>query len=229
MKYALTALAGLLLGAVAAAAVVYFNPLTTNAAGPAVAADWELGYSFPGTGVLTHTHAGGLPLARHPAGVPELWEETIRRTALTSLELVGRNGDAEAAWATRISVPSTATDLLFDGVVLGDHWLISVPGMGSFFLTAESNVWPALKDTYLRVSLLKQAWRGPRSYSPTLRSAGSPALRGATGRFAGIEGRGVETFEIAAYGEARGLESLEGRLLLEFDGAGPSMAPVAAE
>ncbi len=222
MRHVLAGIAGLLLGAAAAAGIVYVNPITANRGAPA-AGDWQLSYSFPEPGVLVHTHGGRLPLERRPADVPELWEETIRSGAVTSMRLAdGRDGGS--VWATRISVPSTRTNLVFNGVVVGDYWLISKPGTGSLFMAANTNLWPALKDTYLRVDVLGRPWRGPAAYSPTLRAEGLPAVYGATGRFAGVEGRGIERFEVGAYG-ADGLETLSGRLLLEFDGQGPFAEP----
>lgn len=226
MKYVLAGLAGLIVGALAAAAVVYLNPLTANRAAPAEAAgSWQLAYSLPEPGVLTHTHGGWLPSPLAPPGVPELWEETIRSSALTSVRLLDTR-DGSPAWATRISVPSTKTNLILNGLVVGDYWLVSKPGAGSLYLSAYTNLWPAVKDTYLRVDVLRRPWRGGAAYSPTLRTAGSPALLGATGRFAGIEGEGLETFEIDGYDAAAGLASVDGRLTLKLD-ADPFAEPAA--
>lgn len=216
MRHALILLAGLVVGALAGAAVVYYNPLTANRSPPPVTADWQLDYALPEPGLLMHTHGGDLPLARRPADVPELWEETIRSSLVTTLELVdGRDGGA--AWATRISVPSTKTNLVLNGVVIDDYWLISAPDAGSLFVATNTNLWPALKDTYLRVDVLGRPWQGPTAYSPTLRSADSPVVFGATGRFAEATGRGIETFEITSYDAEGGLEGLTGRLSLVFD------------
>lgn len=224
MKYVLTGLAGLLLGAIAAAGVVYFNPLIANRSAPAdLAADWRLDYSFPTPGVLSHTHGGALPSPLLPAGVQTLWEETIGAAALTTLPLDA--GGGASLWATRISVPSTKTNLIFNGVVVSDHWLVSMPGAGSLFMTAETNAWPVLKDTYLGVELLGRAWSGRAAYSPTLRVPGAAAVHGGTGRFAGAAGTFVETLEIGAYDRVAGIESMTGRLTVDFDGQAPLAGP----
>lgn len=216
MKHGLASLLGLLVGALAAAALVYVNPLTADrAARPDAAGRWQLAYSYPGPGVLTHTHGGQLASERRPAGAAELWEETIASSVLTSLRLDDVD-DGTRAWATRISVPSTRTNLLLNGVVIGDYWLISRPGEGALFMTANTNVWPALKDTWLRVDLLGRPWRGPAAYSPTLGTAGGAAVLGATGAFAGLEGSGREHVEIGGYAGRGRLESLSGRLTLEL-------------
>lgn len=230
MKPVFAGILGLVLGAAAAAALVYVNPLTADGgapAAPAAPADgWQLAWEFPGDGVLTHTHGGALTSALRPADAPELWEETIRSSVLTSLRLDDAR-DGTAAWATRISVPSTRTNLLLNGVVVGDYWLISKPGEGALFMRAHTNVWPALKDTYVRVDVLRRPWAGPAAYSPTLRPADGPAVQGATGTFAGREGSGRERIEIGRYSAGGRLESLSGRLTLDL-GAQPATAPAAA-
>lgn len=226
MKHVFAGILGLVLGAAAAAALVYVNPLTADGGAPDATADgWRLAWEFPGDGVLTHTHGGALTSGLRPADAPELWEETIRSSVLTSLRLDDAR-DGTAAWATRISVPSTRTNLLLNGVVLGDYWLISKPGEGALFMTANTNVWPALKDTYLRVDVLRRPWGGPAAYSPTLRSADRPAVRGATGAFAGRAGSGSERVEIGRYAAGGRLESLSGRLTLDLD-AQPTTAPAS--
>jgi len=90
-----------------------------------------------------------------PADVPLLWEKGIKGSLLTALPLRDAAGRL-AAFGTRITVPSAATELLLAGVLVDEFWLISVPGQGSLFMHAVNNEWPLLRDTLVRVDLLRR-------------------------------------------------------------------------
>jgi hypothetical protein len=195
MRYALVGLLGLLLGAAAGGAVIYFNPFTQASAPPADAADRALHYGLPGE-VLGFT----LGDAVLPPGTPKrddaFWEETIDRSALLSLVLEDAH-DKPAAVASRLLAVSPRTDLLLSGVRVNDYWLLTIPGEGTLFLRADTNVWPFLKET-LPVWYLGRPWKGPTDYRPTAGPGldGAAVVIGATGRFAGLEGSAVEKYRL---------------------------------
>lgn len=224
MKQALLLLLGILTGCALAAALLYFNPLTAGAGTRVDAPDRALRYAYPGPGTLAVTHRGGGPLPLEPAGVPRLWESTIRGTSLSVLLLAEREDESEAApeavpsaAATRISVPSAATELLRRGALVDDYWLVTVPGEGSFFLHNENNVWPLVKEAVLPVMLLDREWSGPAAYRPTV--GPSPRrqgrLHGATGAFAGVEGRASETYRLERLHDDGRIGRLTGELVLK--------------
>jgi hypothetical protein len=221
MKYLLSFLTGLLLGVVAAAATIYFNPLTRAQSLPANNAGWVLEYSLDPAGNWLTTHDRELPLRVMPEDVPLLWEGGIRDSLLVALPLSDESGGPGAA-ATRISVPSPATEFLRTGLLVDDYWLISTPDEGSVFVHTLSNLWPLVRDTTVRVDWLRRDWSGPGVYGPTRGPAGSGAeLVGVSGRFAGQKGRGRERLTLDSYSPGTGLASLKGQLLLEMDGATP--------
>ena len=196
MRYLLVAVLGLLIGAAAAAAAIYYNPLI--AAKPSTqtdAADRTLHYSLP-------SEVLGFALGEQvvPPGTPKhdggLWEETIDRTALLSLVLEDAH-DKPAAVASRLLAISPRTDLLLSGVRVNDYWLLTIPGEGTLFLRTETNVWPFLKET-LPVWYFGRHWQGPSEYRPTAGPGidGMAVVVGATGRFAGLEGSAVEKYRI---------------------------------
>lgn len=224
MKYAIAAVLGLLIGAVAAGAALYYNPLTDKGAS-APDAGWTFDYGYPDDGFLLATHRGlkGVPLA--PEGVARTWENTIDASLLNVLALRGR-ADAPPALATRLAAPSRRTDLLRNGAIVSDFWLVTVPGQGSFFVHSEDNLWPFLKQTWLPV-LLGRPWRGPASYAPTVGPAGRrAAVYGATGRFAAARGTAAETYRVEDFG-AQGLQRLSGALHVDLD-TQPALADAAA-
>jgi hypothetical protein len=214
MKYTIAAVFGLLIGAIAAGAALYYNPLTDEGTS-APDGGWAFEYGYPGDGFLLATHRGlkGVPLA--PEGIERTWENTIDASLLNVLALRGR-GDAPPAVATRLAAPSRSTDLLRNGAIVSDFWLVTVPGQGSFFVHSEDNLWPFLKQTWLPV-LLGRPWRGPASYAPTVGPAGrKAAVYGATGRFAAARGTAAETYRLERFGP-HGLERLSGTLHVDLD------------
>ena len=105
MKYLFVAIVGILLGAAAAVAVLYFNPLSVGAAPPPGAADRVLRYSLPND-VLEVAIGEDARLFGHDTGDASLWEETIDRTAVLGLTLNDGSGQP-ASPMTRAGTPAT--------------------------------------------------------------------------------------------------------------------------
>jgi hypothetical protein len=195
MKYAIVAVLGLLIGAAAGAAAIYYNPFTQAGSPLADGADRALHYDLPGE-VLGFTLGGDVVPPGSPKRDAVFWEETIGRTALLSLVLEDAH-DKPAAVASRLLAVSPRTDLLLSGVRVNDFWLLTIPGEGTLFLRAETNVWPFLKET-LPVWYFGRHWKGPTDYRPTAGPGadGAAVVIGATGRFAGLEGSAVEKYRL---------------------------------
>jgi len=223
MKYVIGFLFGLLLGGAGGLAALYFNPLTAASETSRPDGPLVFDYSFPGHGSLALTHDGQLDLPAIPAEIPALWERPINRVILGMLVLEDPTSGSQAV-ASRISVPSPSTDLLLSGVLVADHWIVSVPGEGSFVIEAQSNFWPLVKDTFLPVSLLGRPWRGPAKYFPTAgpRRAGLADAYGVSGRFAGMRGTATESLDLDGFSRARGIESLRGELAIELEQPPPA-------
>jgi hypothetical protein len=250
MRYFASAFAGILVGVVLAAVVVYYNPLTMRAA-RSVENAWTLRYSVPDRDLIALTHYERLPLPLKPAGVDSLWEQAIRSAVLSVVSLhetAGKapngaaandvsGGDAAAldvpvaAVATRLTVPSEATDLLLRGALLDDYWLVTVPGEGSLFVHDLNNLWPALRENVVPVSLLGLAWHGPAEYRTTLGPRGPRGpgfVLGASGRFAGVSGDAGERYLLNRYSRGHGAEDLAGEIALDLSAPPPDAAAAAA-
>jgi len=195
MKYLLVAALGLLIGAAAAGAAIYYNPFTMTKAPQLEVADRALHYALP-------SEVLGFALGDEvvPPGTPKrddsLWEETISRTAMLSLVLDDAH-DNPTAIASRLLAVSPRTDFVLSGVRVNDYWLLTIPGEGTLFLRADTNVWPFLKET-LPVWYLGRPWKGPSEYSPTAGPGelGAALVIGATGRFVGLEGSAIEKYRL---------------------------------
>jgi hypothetical protein len=218
MKYLLVAIVGLLLGAAAAVAALYFNPLSEKSAALPSATDRVWHYSLPDN-VLAFAVGEDARMLGQDAGPDSLWEETIDRTAVLGLVLADA-ADQPAAVASRLIATSVETDLLMSGVLLDDHWLVTVPGEGTLFVRAESNAWPFLKETLLPVWYLERPWQGPAEYWPTIGpgSDDSGVALGLTGAFRGSEGSAVEHYEISTLDRGRELALAKAELHLRMPG-----------
>lgn len=204
MRYFWTMLAGFLVGATLALTGLYFNPLTeTIGPGPA-SDDSRFTYASPVTSELVFAHGNRSRVPSYPAGVANLWEEPINKSALSVVLL--RGDDGSAAIASRISYPSEETDLLRSGVLLTDDWTVSFPGQGSLLINSQSNWWPFLKEMLIPVWYFGREWPGPTEYAPTVGPANGvwAFVHGATGRFAGLSGTAAERYSVQAFDELVG-------------------------
>lgn len=217
MKYVWMTLFGSLVGALAGAALLFFNPLIDTGDPSLAGFDRMMRYSLPDDAIVV-THGGMLPLERRPFGVEPLWESTIRSTSLATLVLRSDSGEPQAV-ASRVVWPSKRTELLTAGVLANDHWLVSLPGDGSFFVVAESNLTSIAKDTLVAVRLLGREWREPRTYAPTEGPgiAGTARMVGASGAFEERAGRALERYRIERFTRSAGLERASGELYLALD------------
>ncbi|HET7609091.1 MAG TPA: hypothetical protein VFL84_10470, partial [Gammaproteobacteria bacterium] len=137
------------------------------------------------------------------------------------LGLVLNDGSNQpAALASRLLSTSPDTDLLLNGVLVSDDWLVTIPGEGSFYVHADSNAWPFLKEKLVPVWYLDQPWTGPAEYWPTVGPGAddSADVVGLTGSFRGSEGSAVERYEITALDPARNVAQVKGELHLNLPG-----------
>jgi hypothetical protein len=218
MKYLVVALLGLLIGAVAAGAAIYYNPLTQRKAAQPDAADRALHYALPSE-VLGFALGDDVAPPGTPKREDSLWEETIGRTAMLGLVLDDAH-DKPTAVASRLLALSPRTDLVLAGVRVNDYWLLTIPGEGTLFLRADTNAWPFLRDA-LPVWYLGRPWKGPADYNPTAGPGddGVAVVIGATGRFAGLEGSAIEKYRLTDLDPAARSATATGELDLRLGAA----------
>jgi len=189
---------GLLAGAIAGLAFLYFNPLAGEEF-PQMESTALLDYEF-GPSTLALTHGGQLGFDLQPKDVPALWESTIRRTVLGIFVLENLQG-SPVGIASRALKLSSQSNLLLRGLVADDHWLVTIPGAGSYFVESRENIWPLIRDTLIDVTLLHRRWSGTRRYELTIgpNRDGSALVTGASGHFAGTAGSVAHSVELSGY------------------------------
>jgi hypothetical protein len=218
MRYLLVALFGLVLGAAGAGAVLYYNPFSVAATGMPNATDRVLHYSLPDH-VLAFALGDDARYFGHETGDDGLWEETIDRTALLGLVL-NDAANQPAAVASRLVAVSPETDLLLRGVLLSDHWLVTIPGEGTLFMRADTNAWRFLKEALVPVWFFDRPWQGPSEYWPTAGPGAddSGVVLGVSGIFRGSEGSVVERYELTVLDPARDSALAAGELHVNLPG-----------
>ena len=225
MRYLLTTVFGFVIGCALVLVGLYYNPFTAGSGVISGVNARVLTYRSPFTEGLAVTHSGRSRLPLQPAAIPELWESTIRDSMLSVVVLKDED-DIPVGIASRVSQFSESTELLTRGVLVDDDWLVTLSGEGSFFIRADSNLWPFLKETLIPVWYLDRPWRGPRNYRPTAGpgEGGSAIVAGATGRFANLEGTAVESYEISGFDKTHGPGGLSARLFLSMPGTSTNLA-----
>jgi hypothetical protein len=218
MKYLFVAIVGLLLGASAAGVVLYFNPLAARAAPPPSATARVLHYSLPDQ-VLEFSIGEDARLFGQEPGDDSLFEETIARSAVLGLVLDDANNQP-AALASRLMSASADTDLLLQGVLVTDYWLVTIPNEGTLFVQSTSNAWPFMKETLVPAWYLERPWRGPVEYWPTVGPGNDERgeVIGVAGALRGTEGDAVERYEITTLDPARNFALAKGELHLSLPG-----------
>lgn len=218
MKYLFVALLGLVLGAALAGVVLYFNPFSGTAAAQPNATDRVLHYSLPDD-VLDFALGADARLFGQEPDDGGLWEDTIDGSAVLGLTLKD-DADQPVGIASRLMTVSADSDLLLHGVVLSDHWLVTIPGEGTLFVRADSNAWPFLKKTLVPVWYLERPWDGPSDYWPTVGPGSDEAgiALGVAGGLHGREGSAIERYQLTALDPARRLALAKAELHLALPG-----------
>ena len=218
MRHLLVALLGLLLGVAGGSAVIYYNPFTESSSSAPAPTDRVLRYSLPDQ-VLEFSLGEDARLMGQPVGEDALWEETIARAAVLGLTL-DNDADQPAAVASRVMATSSATDLLLEGVLVRDYWLVTIPREGTLFVEADSNVWPFLKQALIPAWLLDRPWQGPSDYWPTAGPGadGTALVTGTAGEFEGAEGSAIERYTVTAVNRQDRTIAARGELYLHLPG-----------
>jgi hypothetical protein len=216
MKITLASIVGIIIGAAAGLAVLYYNPLTEPTPTPtASGAGRTLHYALPEQSLAFMHGERALP-PNTGSSQERFWEETINRAALLALSLNDAQG-VPAAAASRLMQTSSDTDLLLTGVLVHDFWLLTFPGEGSVFVRVDSNAWPFLKQSFIPTWYFGRPWQGTAEYRPTVGPGLATALViGATGRFADLQGQAVEQYRVTGLDPDRRTVTFAGELRLDL-------------
>jgi hypothetical protein len=222
IKYLISLLVGMLVGAAMFLALLYFNPFTQqNTLSPLSVSEHEvvtLNYSAVAADALVYTNDGESQVDPHHVKVLQLWEAPIRRTTAMAAVLSDSRSQAVGI-GIKFSSDSEKTDLLNGEALVDSVWHIYLPGRGSMFIEQSENYWNYLRDIVIPAYWSSgDNWRGVWNGNVT---AGPGALFtarviGGGGEFDGLESDAVEFLSAKAYSVEQGPVALRGELAVEI-------------
>lgn len=224
MKYVLSLLAGLLVGAASFVLLLYKNPFAGTAdLSPLHVSDVrlvDLSFSPVAGEALAVVNEGNGSVEPSPDGVAELWEPSIRRTRVLVAALAETGGDF-AGIGIKFSSDSESTRLLNAEAMVDSAWHIWLPDGGSLFIDQTENLWPYLRDVVVPARLSSaDSWRGTWYGITTAGpgALGTARLTGGSGRYEGIRSEASESLSARAWSVSKGPVAMTGNLLLSLGG-----------
>ena len=224
IKYVASLLSGILLGVIAAAALLYFNPLASRISlSPLSVSNNEIlsvGYSAVPTDSIVYTNNGESRIKPYPDTVRELWEAPIRRSdVLVTVVTDSRNNPAGIG--IKFSSDSERTRLINGEALVDSAWHIHLVERGSLFVEQTENYWNFLRNIVVpaywsTANHWKGVWNGNMTVGPG--ALGTAAVSGGTGEFAGLDSEAVEAVKASAYSVSQGPVAMEGRLTIDVTG-----------
>lgn len=224
IRYVAGLLAGMLLGVVAAAILLYINPLASrDSLSPLFVSNNKIlsvGYSAVPTDSIVYTNNGESRIAPHPEKVRLLREAPIRRSeVLVTIVTDSRNNPAGIG--IKFSSDSEKSRLINGDALVDSAWHIHLVERGSLFVEQTENYWNYLRKIVVPAywsssNHWKGVWNGNITVGPG--ALGSAAVSGGTGEFAGLESEAVETVSASAYSVTQGPVSMDGHLIIDVTG-----------
>lgn len=227
---------GLVLGAAAATALLFYNPLAAqNPLSPLSVSDKEiisLSYSAVAADAIVYTNDGESRSRPHPVKVQQLWEAPIRQTDVL-VTVLSDSRSNPVGIGIKFMSDSERTRLINGEALIDSAWHIHLPGRGSLFIEQTENYWNFLRQIVLPAywssgDSWKGTWLGNTTVGPG--SLGTARVSGGTGTFAGLKSEAVEAISARAYSIEQGPVSMEGSLTIEVVGRDDSQeTEVAAQ
>jgi hypothetical protein len=224
IKYVAGLLLGILLGALAAATLLYFNPLAArNPLSPLSVSSnkmLSLSYSAVPTDSIVYTNNGESRVRPHPEKVRELWEAPIRHSEVLVTVIKDSRADP-AGIGIKFSSDSERTRVINGEALVDSTWHIHLVERGSLFVEQTENYWNFLRKIVLPAYLSaanhwKGTWNGNMTVGPG--ALGTAAVSGGTGEFSGLESEAVEAVQARAYSLSQGPVAMDGRLTIDSTG-----------
>ncbi len=197
MRFILAMLVGVVVGAMIAGAVLFYNPMSQHSGKAPVGESYFYSNELE---QFAMSHAGKLPIPIKPSGIQGLWESAVNGAVLTVFPLTNSDGEM-IALASRVSVLAEDSDLLLRGVKTHNDWLLSFPGKGTLFIDDEESLSDLVRYGVVPVWLLRQPWGGSREMLATAGpDSGSAQILGGTGEFAQATGRVRQRYTVEQFG-----------------------------
>ena len=222
MKYFIALIVGLAIGVASFAALLYFNPLTSqNRLSPLSVSDNEvitLNYSAVATDALVYTNDGESQVQPSPPKVLQLWEPPIRQTDAMVTVLTDGRGQPSGI-GIKFSSDSESTNILNGEALVDSVWHIYIPGKGSLFVEQTENYWSYVREIVIPAHWSSaDSWRGTWNGSVTAGpgALGTARVTGGSGVFDGMITDAVESLQAQAYSVQQGPVAVDGTVAIEI-------------
>ena len=222
IKYLLTLVAGILLGMLVVAIVVFYNPMiASNKLSPLSVTDNEvvhLTYSVAAPDTLIYTNNGESQVAPNPPKVLQLWEPTILHTTATVNVLADSRG-RPAGIGVKFSSHAKESSVLDGKALVNSVWHIYLPERGSIFVEQSENYWNYIQEIVVPAYRSSgDNWRGTwlNNITDGPGALGTALVAGGSGQFAGIDTVAVEALSAKAYTVDQGPVAMTGELSIEL-------------
>ena len=222
MKYVVTLILGLMIGAAIFAVGIVYNPFTGDRVlSPLSVTDAQvivLQFSPVPAESIVYTNNGESVPSPYPEKVSQLWEAPIRKTsAMATIMRDARN--QPAGIGLKISSLSESTDLLRGKAIIDSIWYIYTPQHGSMFIQQTENYLPFVQEVAFpawrsSANSWRGTWIGNTTSGPG--ALGTAAVSGGSGRVKGLDLDGVETLTVRAFSADTGFVAAEGQVLIEL-------------
>ena len=230
MKYLVSFVFGLLVGAVLAALGLYHNPFTaTRSLTPLDVSAGEiliLNFSRVADDLLVVSNDGERAVSPRPPAVQQLWEPAVRQTALTIAPLSDARGN-EVGVGIEFESRSESTRLWAGEALVDSIWHVVLPGRGSLVVAQQENYWDFLRDVVVpayrsSADSWRGTWYGNTTSGPG--ALGTATVVGGSGEFADLATEAVESLSATAYTLTDGPQAMQGRLTLRLPEVGSAAA-----
>lgn len=222
MRNLLVLVAGMVVGALILACVVYYNPLASSKAlSPLSVSGNEivrLSYSAAPQDAFIYTNNGESKISPYPAKVSQLWEPTIRQTtAIVTLLADGRG--QPAGFGVKFSSYSERSNLIEGKVLVDSAWHIYLPSRGSLFIEQTENYWHYIREIVVPAyrssgDNWRGTWLGNMTAGPG--ALGTAWVAGGSGVFHGVNSEAIEELSAKAYSVEAGPVAVTGQLSIEM-------------
>lgn len=222
MRYAISLVVGVLIGAVLFFVLLYFNPFAGRPSISPLAVSEEnlidLSYSVvPGEAIL-FTNDGESLISPYPEKVEQLWEPTIRHSWVAVMSLTDARGEPTGI-GFKFSSESERTRILNAEALVDSVWHVYMPGRGTLFIDQTENFWPYLTDIVVPARWSSgDNWRGAWHRNMTVGpgALGTARVTGGSGLFRGLTSEAVESLTARAYSAVDGPVAMQGSLTISL-------------
>jgi len=236
MKYLVSLIVGVLIGAGLFGLGLYYNPFTSQTSVSPLAVTNErvidLLYSaVPQEGIL-YTDDGESINELHPSRVAKLLEPAVSDTRIQVVDLQDGSGDL-AGIGIKFSSESEQTRLIDADALANSVWHVYLPGQGTFMVDQAENYWSYIREVALpaRLSSGKNwvgSYHGIMTSGPS--SLGTARVTGGSGDFSGLQSEAVESLTARGYSAMTGPVSMTGNLTITIpEIQAPEPEPAVAE